>query len=69
MTNDDDGDGDGEAVSELNERMSRVTEVLGENLPSAALSIADLTWLDQGSNQGRRVWKSASNRTIILQYT
>jgi hypothetical protein len=43
-------------------RLAWETEVLGENLPSATLSTTNPTWLDQGSNAGRRGGKPVANR-------
>jgi hypothetical protein len=42
-------------------RLAGETEVLGENLPSATLSINPM-WLDPDSNPGRRGEKPATNR-------
>jgi hypothetical protein len=42
--------------------MAREIEVLEETCPSAALSTTGPTWLDPGSNPGRRDGKLASNR-------
>jgi hypothetical protein len=49
----------------LNEWMAGETEVLEENLPRAALSTIDPTWLDPGSNVDRRDGKPA---TDLLSY-
>jgi hypothetical protein len=38
------------------------TEVLGENLPSATLSITNPTWIDPGANPGLRGERPATNR-------
>jgi phage-related protein len=43
-------------------RLAGETEVLGENLPQRHFVHHNSTWLDPGSNQGRRGGKPASNR-------
>jgi hypothetical protein len=43
-------------------RLAGETEVLGENLPRSHLSTTYPTWLDPGSNPGRRGGKPATNR-------
>jgi hypothetical protein len=49
------------AMEKLGECLARETEVLGENLPSAALSTTNPTCCPD-ANPGRRGGKSASNR-------
>jgi hypothetical protein len=48
-------------IEKLMELLAGGTEVLRENLPSAALSTTNPTYCPD-VNPGRRRWKSASNR-------
>jgi hypothetical protein len=42
------------------------TEVLGENLPSAALSTTNPTWIDPGANPALRGERPATNRLSLF---